>query len=93
MKLPTTLFGVRDSLPTARESNVFRSVCQSFCPQVGGGGLPLGSLHPGGLPRGESSSRGVGTHPIGIHSCSTLKILIKAIMYSLEVFVTGGYGF
>ena len=58
-------------LPTARECNVFRSVCQSFCPQEGGIGFPAcitglhdqgrglhpgaGGLHPG---RGRSASRG-----------------------------------
>ena len=70
MKLQTTLFGVRDSLPTARESNIFRSDCQSLCPQVGRGGLPLGSLHLGGLPRGESPSRGGWADPFPPGSAS-----------------------
>ena len=58
-------------LPTAREGNIFRSVCQSFCPQgdgsaLGGESLPGGESASGGgsaaggLPRGEgSASRGV----------------------------------
>ena len=47
-------------LPTAREGNVFRSVCKSFCLQ-GEGCLPTGGLPPGtvggGLPREVSVSR------------------------------------
>ena len=81
-----------------RKGNVFTSVCHSSCPQEGGlpgaggfasrgicirgGGLPGGSLHPGGsasrmglgrpLPPSDTmgySQRAGGTHPTGMHSC------------------------
>ena len=63
-------------LPTAREGNVFRSVCQSFCSQ-GGGGLPSGQRpqtdrDPPGQrspPPPPVATAAVNTHPTGMHSC------------------------
>ena len=59
-------------LPSAaklRQGNVFRSVCQEFCPHWGEGGcLPqcmLGYTHP---PL-QTATAADGTHPTGMHSC------------------------
>ena len=68
-------------LPTAREGNVFRSVCHSVsqgggvCIQGGGDSAP-GDVHPGGwvvIPHPPSTT-GYGqqagsTHPAGMHTC------------------------
>ena len=55
-------------LPTAREGNVFRSVCQSFCSQ--GGGFPAcitghmtGGIHPGEICIQEGVCIQGGLHP------------------------------
>ena len=83
MFLPDTVFfGYGMLLPTAREDNVFRSICQSFCSQ-GGGGLPSGQRSQTDRdPLGQTPQLDrdppldrvavtavVNTHPTGMHSC------------------------
>ena len=51
------------------QGNIFRSVCQEFCPQ---GGCLLGGV-PGGDPPGTATAAG-GTHPTGMHSCLEMQI-------------------
>ena len=62
------------------QGNIFKSVCQEFCPQAGGvcwGGACSGGawsggfllrVVPGGDPPGTATAAG-GTHPTGMHSC------------------------
>ena len=73
-----------------REGNVFRSVCQGFCPQeggvsqhaLGGGCLPGGCLprHPpdpeADTPPPMTTEAG-GMHPTGMHSCHLHFFLMK----------------
>ena len=46
------------------QGNIFRSMCQEFCPRGGApqAGTPPGQVHPHGQCAGS-------THPIGMHSC------------------------
>ena len=54
------------------QSNIFRSVCQSFCPQgcvwqgrcMVGGSCVAGGMHPR-----EMANEVGGMHPTGMHSC------------------------
>ena len=65
-------------LPSAsklRQGNIFRSVCQEFCPHGGGclpqcmlGYTPLGR-HP---PPQQTATAADGKHPTGMHSCFTV---------------------
>ena len=46
-----------------RKGNVFRSVCQEFCPQGGG------ACVAGVCMAGDTATAADGTHPTGMHSC------------------------
>ena len=66
------------------QGNIFRSMCQEFCPRGGGGAWSWGVSAPGGawywgvsgprgvpgidLPSGTATATG-GTHPTRRHSC------------------------
>ena len=74
------------------QGNIFRSVCQEFCPQAGGGCMAGGHAWQGGV-----SGRGAcvadttrygqwadGTHPTGMHSCFISDSLFKAGSHELK---------
>ena len=58
-------------LPSAsklRQGNIFRSVCQEFCPH--GGGVCLSACWD--TPPQQTATAADGTHPTGMHSCFTV---------------------
>ena len=70
-----------------RQCNIFRSVCQSFCPQGGGVMMSLAVMDSTTprqhLPNPPPGQQAVGTHPTGMLSC-----LISAVTLTGSVLVS-----
>ena len=92
-------------LPTAREGNIFRGICQSFCSQgVSGPSPSSGQRIPRKKPPLDRDPRNwhlvaataaVGMHPTGMHSCYRLQCSCSKVTFlhlSVILFMGGVSG-